>query len=61
MSQQPNEPNAKRVRAKNLYVRRCHDCGKRTTNYRCEKCWKKYRDDEALATLSPFDFVIGHL
>ena len=24
-------------------TRRCHDCGKPTDNYRCEKCWYKLR------------------
>lgn len=23
--------------------RHCHDCGKVTTNYRCDDCWKKWR------------------
>lgn len=23
--------------------RRCHDCGKPTSNYRCEDCWQKLR------------------
>ncbi len=25
------------------YSRRCHDCGKKTNNYRCEACWAKLR------------------
>lgn len=24
--------------------RKCHDCGKPTNNYRCEKCWEKIRE-----------------
>lgn len=23
--------------------RRCHDCGRPTSNYRCEKCWTRRR------------------
>lgn len=25
------------------YTRRCHDCGKPTSNYRCEECWIRIR------------------
>lgn len=25
------------------YTRTCHDCGKPTTNYRCDRCWSKIR------------------
>lgn len=25
------------------YMRRCHDCGAPTTDYRCPKCWAKLR------------------
>ena len=24
-------------------IRRCHDCGRPTTDYRCPKCWAKIR------------------
>lgn len=26
--------------------RLCHDCGKPTTNYRCDECWAKIREKE---------------
>lgn len=26
------------------YTRNCHDCGKPTSNYRCAKCLKKWRE-----------------
>lgn len=26
-----------------VYMRRCHDCGRPTTDYRCPKCWSKLR------------------
>ena len=29
---------------KNLNRRKCHDCGKLTSNYRCPKCLSKWRD-----------------
>lgn len=25
------------------YIRRCHDCGRPTTDYRCPGCWEKLR------------------
>ena len=28
---------------KSRYMRRCHDCGRPTTDYRCPKCWAKIR------------------
>jgi hypothetical protein len=31
-----------RVR-RSVSARRCHDCGKRTTDYRCPACWSKVR------------------
>lgn len=34
--------------------RRCHDCGRPTTNYRCDKCWAKIRGGGE-ATNSPLD------
>ena len=33
------EMQATRTAAK----RHCHDCGKPTTNYRCEACWERLR------------------
>lgn len=44
--------------------RRCHDCGKATSNYRCPRCWSKLRGGRAsgkdkLPAVSPFDFVVG--
>ena len=35
-------PRAKRA-PEGLSARKCHDCGKPTTQYRCEACWKKWR------------------
>ena len=32
-----------------IQPRRCHDCGKPTYNYRCAKCWKKYKEKHKLA------------
>lgn len=26
-----------------LYIRRCHDCGRPTTDYRCPRCWARLR------------------
>lgn len=26
-----------------VYTRRCHDCGRPTTDYRCPRCWAKLR------------------
>lgn len=26
-----------------LYIRRCHDCGRPTTDYRCPACWARLR------------------
>lgn len=26
-----------------VYTRRCHDCGRPTTDYRCPACWAKLR------------------
>ena len=25
------------------YMRRCHDCGRPTTDYRCQRCWARLR------------------
>lgn len=25
------------------YIRRCHDCGRHTTDYRCPRCWARLR------------------
>lgn len=25
------------------YIRRCHDCGRPTTDYRCPRCWARLR------------------
>lgn len=25
-------------------IRKCHDCGKPTSNYRCQACWYKLRN-----------------
>ena len=33
--------NVKTYRKK--YTRKCHDCGRPTNNYRCDKCWAKLR------------------
>lgn len=27
-------------------LRKCHDCGKPTANYRCKRCWNARRDPE---------------
>lgn len=24
-------------------LRKCHDCGRPTSDYRCQECWKKWR------------------
>lgn len=29
-----------------LFVRKCVDCGKETTNYRCSKCWNSIRKEQ---------------
>lgn len=28
---------------KGIFPRKCHDCGKPTSDYRCQECWKKWR------------------
>lgn len=28
---------------KSRYMRRCHDCGRPTTDYRCPRCWDRLR------------------
>lgn len=44
----PDLAKAQQVRANGGHTRahgkrRCHDCGKPTTNYRCDVCWRKRR------------------
>lgn len=36
-------------------LRRCVDCGCRTTNYRCKSCWANLRDEEQ--RYDPGEFV----
>ena len=31
-------------------LRRCHDCGKPTSDYRCKDCWEKYRSNDIWET-----------
>ena len=31
-------------------MRKCHDCGKPTTDYRCSKCWAKLRSKHGYST-----------
>jgi len=33
----------KKTQKTSPYLRCCHDCGKPTTNYRCDECWAKIR------------------
>lgn len=37
-----------------LITRKCHDCGKKTTNYRCNACWRAYREKHGIK-LNPSD------
>lgn len=40
-----------------LSSRRCHDCGRPTSDYRCRTCWRKLRGfsvEEASAHETPF-------
>lgn len=43
----PERRDGARVRATKMgggaYMRRCHDCGAPTTDYRCPACWAKLR------------------
>ena len=43
----PERRGGLRIRATKMggeaYMRRCHDCGAPTTDYRCPKCWAKLR------------------
>lgn len=43
----PERRGGLRVRAMKMgggtYMRRCHDCGAPTTDYRCSACWAKLR------------------
>lgn len=32
-----------KARSGNGHMRRCHDCGAPTTDYRCPKCWRRLR------------------
>lgn len=32
------------------YMRRCHDCGAPTTDYRCPRCWAKLRSRGGYST-----------
>ena len=36
-------PRPRREEASTGALRRCHDCGRPTVNYRCEACWRKQR------------------
>jgi len=38
------EQRGKRTHAR-TYTRACHDCGAKTNNYRCEKCWERRVSD----------------
>jgi hypothetical protein len=38
--------------------RRCHNCSRRTYNYRFEACWAKIREGEPL-DVSPYDEIVG--
>lgn len=33
-----------------VYTRRCHDCGRPTTDYRCPRCWAKLRSRGGYST-----------
>ena len=37
------KPRPKREERDTGSLRRCHDCGRPTVNYRCEACWRKKR------------------
>lgn len=52
------DPGAVLVRGR-IWRRKCHDCGRATSDYRCADCWGKYRSAVDLAELSPFEFVCG--
>lgn len=43
-------------------TRRCHDCGRPTTNYRCPLCWEKRHADEGVDPddYTGSDFGCGH-
>lgn len=32
------------------YMRRCHDCGRPTTDYRCPRCWARLRSRSGYAS-----------
>ena len=33
-----------------VYTRRCHDCGRPTTDYRCPRCWAELRSRGGYST-----------
>lgn len=37
------KPRPRREEVSTGALRRCHDCGRPTVNYRCEVCWRKRR------------------
>lgn len=42
------KPRLPKLNGKNM--RKCHDCGKPTTDYRCSKCWAKLRAKHGYST-----------
>ncbi len=61
--QRKETKNSSRTGAKTppstLRKRRCHDCSRRTYNYRCEACWAKLRGQEEAIEVTPFDEIVG--
>ena len=35
------------------HIRKCHDCGKKTTQYRCNACWLKFRKKNGVSIYNP--------
>jgi tRNA(Ile2) C34 agmatinyltransferase TiaS len=40
-------------------IRKCHDCGKETTNYRCNECWETIRKEQGLSKSSASEKGFG--
>ena len=45
----------------NQRMRKCHDCGSPTFNYRCSACWKKIRKAEHLIETVLDEMVEHHV
>jgi hypothetical protein len=56
-AQRKNKANIKREIRKTSKTRSrlCHDCGRPTDNYRCEKCWAKFRSSTDVYNESDFN------